>query len=454
MLALTLTSVILSTQGKLKIKQPHNLMNTFKQRIQRPLSVLMTLGMLFAMSPTAVVLAAGAGGQVQFRSIKMSDSGVSGGAITTGVGSGTNVSYRVTFTSATAYTLKGIVIDFCSGTGGTPFIEDANCPAPAGFTVGATPTIDTSAYTDNTTSTPVAYSSLGAGWTASSLNSGQTFTMSDSTGVGVTAGTAYSFAINGVTNTSELGTFYARLITYTSDTAPAAYTHATPGSYQDYGGFALSTAYVIQVTAKVQETLTFCVSGSTTPPPGAPTSPTSCTPTGNLVVPAITLGHGTNNTLDTSAVDTGSVFTITSTNALNGVAIRMQNSNACGGLSIDAGVTCAIPAANAGAATPGAITAGTAAFGMHCNDSTNADLVLSVGAITCDTNYNDGTLSHYAMDTTSVDNVKTLYGDRVAYSTSPVNLLINKYDFAATAASTTPAGIYTANLAMIATGTF
>lgn len=91
---------------------------------------------------------------------------------------------------------------------------------------------------------------------------------------------------------------------------------------------------------------------------------------------------------------------------------------------------------------------------MHCNDSTNADLVLSVGAITCDTNYNDGTLSHYAMDTTSVDNVKTLYGDRVAYSTSPVNLLINKYDFAATAASTTPAGIYTANLAMIATGTF
>ena len=46
--------------------------------------------------------------------------------------------------------------------------------------------------------------------------------MSDSTGVGVTAGTAYSFAINGVTNTSELGTFYARLITYTSDTAPAA----------------------------------------------------------------------------------------------------------------------------------------------------------------------------------------------------------------------------------------
>ena len=38
--------------------------------------------------------------------------------------------------------------------------------------------------------------------------------MSDSTGVGVTAG-SYSFAINGVTNTSELGTFYARLITYT-----------------------------------------------------------------------------------------------------------------------------------------------------------------------------------------------------------------------------------------------
>lgn len=452
MLALSLTSMVLSTQGNLKIKQPTNRMNNLSQQLKRPLSALAVLGLLFAASPVAV-MAAGVGGQVQFRSIKMSDSGVSGGTITTGVGSGTDVRYRVSFTAATSYTIKGLVVDFCSGTNGTPFISDSNCPAPAAFTVGATPTIDTAAYTDNTTSTPVVYTSLGTGWTASSLNSGQTFTMTNATGFGVTSGTAYSFEIQGVTNTSELGTFYARLVTYTDDTAPAAYTHAAPGTWQDYGGFALSTAYVIQVTAKVQETLTFCVSGSTTPPPGAPTPPTSCTPTSSLVIPAITLGHGTNNTLDTSAVDTGTIYTITSTNALHGVAIRMHNSNTCGGLSTDNGTTCAIPAANAGAATSGAITAGTAAFGMHCYDSTNAS-INSVGAITCDTNYNDGTISHYAMDTTSIDNVVTTYGDRVSYSTAPVNGLINQYDFAATAAATTPAGIYTANLAMIATGTF
>lgn len=450
MLALALTSMVLSTQGKVKIKQPTSFMNNFRQQLKRPLSVLTVLGLLFASSP-AVVLAAGAGGQVQFRSIKMSDSGVSGGTITTGVGSGTNVTYRVSFTSATSYTLKGLVVDFCSGTGGTPFIGDTNCPAPAAFTVGATPTIDTSAYTDDTTSTPVNYNSIGSGWTATSLNSGQTFAMSNSTGFGVTAGTQYSFAITGVTNTSELGTFYARLITYDTDTLPAAYTHAAPGAYQDYGGFALSTAYVIQVTAKVQETLTFCVSGSTTPPPGAPTSPSNCTST---VVPAITLGHGTNNTLDTSAVDTNSVFTVTSTNALHGATIRMHTSNACGGLSIDNGVTCGILPVNAGGATPGAITAGQAFFGMRCNDSTNADPILSVGAITCDTNYNDGNVNHYGMDSTSLDNVTTTYGDRVASSNAPVNLLINKYDFAASAAATTPAGIYTTNLAMIATGTF
>ena len=66
-------------------------MNTFKQGIQRPLSVPMTLGMLFAMSPTAVVLAAALVVRCSSAPIKMSDGGVSGGAITTGVGSSTNV---------------------------------------------------------------------------------------------------------------------------------------------------------------------------------------------------------------------------------------------------------------------------------------------------------------------------------------------------------------------------
>jgi hypothetical protein len=56
--------------------------------------------------------------------------------------------------------------------------------------------------------------------------------------------------------------------------------------------------------------------------------------------------------------------------------------------------------------------------------------------------------------TTAAEKVNTLYGDKIAASTGPINNVLNEYDFAATASNTTPAGIYTANLAMIATGSF
>jgi hypothetical protein len=449
-LALHNISVIRSTQKNNKTNKQTTMNQTLKQLIQairRPAYFLAAFTMLTASVP-AVVEAAATGGQLQFRSIKMSDNGVSGGPITTGYGSGTGVTYRVTFRAATSYTIKGLALDFCSGTGGTPFIGDSTCAAPAGFTVGGSPTVDTTSFVDSSGTT----ASIGSGWTTASSNSGQTLTMTNSTGTALTTGTDYTFAVTGVTNTSELGTFYARFLTYTSDTGDvAAYDHATVGTYQDFGGFALSTAAIVQVTAKVQETLTFCVLGSSTQPPSAPTAPTSCA---SPVSPAITLGHGTNNTLDTSAIDTNTVYTYASTNALHGVTIRMKNGNSCGGLSTDNGTTCAIPAIGAGSATPSLMTAGTAAFGMFCNDSTTG-----TGTVTCDAGYRD--VAHvttpiwYGMDSaTAAENVTTTFGDVIAAATAPVNGVINEYQFAATASNTTPAGIYTSNMAMIATGTF
>lgn len=450
LLALHNISVIRSTQENNKTNKQTTMNQSIKnlvQAISRPAYFLAAFSMLAA-SMSGVVEAAAAGSQMQYRSIKMSDNGVSGGPITTGLGSGTGVTYRVTFRAATSYTIKGVAVDFCSGTGGTPFIGDSSCAAPAAFSVGGTPTVNTSDYVVGSSTT----AGLGSGWTAASSNSGQTFTMTNSTGTALTTGTDYTFAITGVTNTSELGTFYARLLTYTSDTGDvAAYNHATVGTYQDFGGFALSTAAIVQVTAKVQETLTFCVVGSSTQPPSAPTAPTSCaTP----VSPAITLGHGTNNTLDTSVVDINTVYTYASTNALHGLTIRMRNGNGCGGLSTDNGTTCAIPAIGAGAAAPSLLTAGSAAFGMFCSDSTTG-----TGAVVCDAGYRDPAFVtapvHYGMDTaTTGDNVTTTFGDVIATSTAPVNGVINQYEFAATASNTTPAGIYTANMAMIATGTF
>lgn len=408
--------------------------------LQRPLLFLVAFGLLISI-PVGV-FAAASGGQVQERSITMSDSSTSGGTITSGVGSGANVTYRVTFKAATSYTLRGVVLDFCDGTS-TPIIGDNTCTAPTSFTVGATPTTDTTDYTVGASTT----TGLGAGWGASSINSGQTLVLTNATGAALTAGTGYTFAISGVTNPSDKGTFYARLITYTSSTVGiSTYTHADPGTYQDFGGFALATNDLVSVTAKVQETLTFCVSGLYS---GAP--PPNC---GATAVPAITLGHGTNNTLGPDLIDQQPIFSITSTNAMNGLVIRMRSALACGGLSMDAGATCGIPAVGSGASTWSVMTAGTAAFGMYCHDGSGG-----TGTLNCDDNYIDRGASPnpstFGMDTATVgDNVTSTYGDIIVRSTAPVNNQLNQYDFAATASNTTPAGIYSTNLAMIATGTF
>ncbi|HEY1063992.1 MAG TPA: hypothetical protein VGE30_01705 [Candidatus Saccharimonadales bacterium] len=418
-----------------------------KQEIHNSLEVLRR-PLLFLVAFIAVVmvpahvLAAVVGGQVQERSITMSDNGVSGGTITSGLGSGTNVTYRVTFQAATSYTIRGVVLDFCDGTG-TPIIGDAACAAPTGFTVGASPTIDTTNYTVGATT----ITGLGTGWTATSINSGQTLVLTKAAGTALTSGSSYTFAISAVTNPSQLGTFYARLLTYTSDTVGiSTYDHGDPGTYQDYGGFALSTSDVVSVTAKVQETLAFCVSGLYS---GAP--PPNC---GATAAPAISLGHGTNNTLGPDLIDQQPIFTISSTNALSGLTIRMRSALTCGGLSSDGGSTCAIPAVGGGAGSWSVMTAGTAAFGMYCHDGSGG-----TGAIDCDGNYIDRGASPdpntFGMDTSTVgDNVTSTYGDIVATSTGPVSNMTNQFDFAATASNTTPAGIYSTNLAMIATGSF
>src|SRR3954465_6654306 len=61
------------------------------------------------------------------RSIKLSDSGVSGGTITSGVGSGTSVSYAFSFTTANA--AQSLIVDFCAN---SPIISDT-CTAPTGM---------------------------------------------------------------------------------------------------------------------------------------------------------------------------------------------------------------------------------------------------------------------------------------------------------------------------------
>lgn len=341
---------------------------------------------------------AAAYGHVTTRSIEMSDD----------TDSATGVTYQVQFD--TSDSIQSVAIDFCP---------------------------DSPLYAD-TCNTLNGFSAASAGFTAGSGTTGWAITSSaDHVDVhGAAATGTVSFELTNITNPTATGTFYARIYAYTAN--PDDYTGVTtPGTVTDFGGIALSTAAAVGVTAKVQEELTFCVAGAaiTNNCANAGTNP-----------PNLTIGHGSPTLiLDSTAVDTANAYMQTSTNAQSGVSIRMKNNNACGGLSSDSGATCPIPPAGA---TAIAFTPGTADYGMDVAGSTGGS-----GTVSPVTPY--ATSGQYAMDNTSApDNVTTTYGSQIATSAGVVSNVNNILTFAAAAANTTPAGIYTANMVLVATGTF
>lgn len=329
--------------------------------------------------------------QVTARSIELSDSTASDAGVT----------YHVSFTTATTGNIQGIVVDFC---GNDPLIGDS-CTAANGFSVGATPTFANLSGTNPTT-----------GWSASSLNSGRTFVLTNGAAGSVTAPQAISFNITNVTNpnTTDLS-FYARILTYSTVAGATGYVAGSEGSPTDYGGIALSTATPITVSARVEEQLSFCVFN------------TSCGDS-----PAIALGHGPNTVLDSTAVDTNTDQFSVTTNASSGVAVRLKGATLTSG-------TNTIPAVSP---SPGTIIAGTAAFGLYMS---------SLGTGMTAAGEYAGTGGDYGFN---VANIGSTYGDIIVSSAGVLSNSISAVTFGATASNTTPAGIYTATEVLIATGTF
>jgi hypothetical protein len=455
--------------------------------------------------------------QIAYRSITLSDSGRSGTSIT-GIGSGTNVTYRI---SLDLYNnADSMVIDFCAN---DPIIND-HCKAPKDMDVSSTAVIngvdgtsDVSAWTLTNTST------ANNKRLKLAIGSGSTIS-------GAATPVRHTFSITGVTNTSKLGSFYARIYTYANGTFG---TYASPtlnpsdaadvgdpddsanpsavgsGNYLDYGGIAMTTNNIISITARVQESLSFCVSGTNPALWNAPDTG-SCSDTAASDAPALTLGSGAPTpTLSATAVDYGTVYSQISTNATNGAVIAMRNSNSTcsndsgvtfpSGLSADNGLTCAITGVGSTAA---AIAIGSAKFGMFAWASV-PEGPSSVGSITPTSTYYNATHHaftvngvatddftagitsasdpiiptdvYYGMDYstaagsnsttvgstapftqpyTQFGNIRTTFGSIVGTTTTPVYRVNSAYTFAAAASLTTPAGVYTANLDLIATGTF
>lgn len=336
----------------------------------------------------------------------------------------TGVVYDLTFTPSTTESSASIVLDFCSD---SPII-------------GATCAFNTTAGS-NTVPTFTSAPTASTG-TVTDLGSSPYHTIAI-TGLALTAGTPVTITLTGFTNPSVAASFYGRLLTYSGSGAtayvPASTSGGSPtlGSYVDSGGLALSTTNTISVTATVEEQLTFCASGAQLT--GAETCSSATTP-------AITLGSGSPQVLGTTA-STASIYTQLSSNALNGVTVNMKALNSCsnGGLSSNGGSTCAIPGVGSFAAAP---ASGTAFFGLNVADSTLG--TGGSGTVTANSNY--GTISgDYGMNGT---NLTSTYGDSIMSSTGPVEYANNDLTFAAQAAFTTPAGVYTANESLIATGNF
>lgn len=433
----------------------------FKRIAYTMLAALLVVAGLPFMHPSKV-----SADQFANRSIQLSDSATSGTSITSGVGSGTDVTYRVSID--VTHAAASLVIDFCSGSD-TPIINDS-CTAPTGMTAAT----GFSAVTG-------AVDPASSAWTLTA-SAGQVKLANDGNSAhDIAASSTQVFDVTGITNPSTSGTFYARIYTFTNNSwgSYSSPTAVNLGANSDYGGIALSTTAVITITARVQESLTFCVSKAN------PTTWTTTHDCGDTVVgsnlPAVTIGHtvgGTTLVLEPSQVNTATIYSQLSTNATHGAVINLRSNpggsgtnSTCGGLSADGGTTCAIPPVGATAA---AIVAGTAAFGLFVSDSyLDAATPASTGTITPSTIYHNA--SHvdevtpdlyYGMDNTTATapngtvpntysgSVSGTFGSTLATTTGPTYRVENNYVFAATAALTTPAGIYTANMSMTATGTF
>ncbi len=355
------------------------------------------------------------GAQVTSRSIKMSDSKTSA----------TPTTYDVKFTSASAYTVKGIIVDFCVG---SPIIGDATCVKPTGFSIPASPTV------------ALVSGISGGTWIsgASAINTNRTLKLTDATGNAQVAGTTViEFTVAGITNTSTLGSFYARIITYSANAGDiATYAPGTEGSTdaKDYGGIALSTANQLTITAKVQESLTFCVylTGANCAGAGAPP----------LNVP---LGdaNGVLSSYSTNYLSTASApkFDIAS-NAQGGVIVNMKGENLCRVASPCAPANGGniINSSGASCTADSAVTS-VEQFGVRVS-------VLGTGVTSA--NYGCAANSHAFNEPNTIGT----YGDTIASMAAPSDEVQSTMEFMAKAATTTEAGIYTTNLSFIATGTY
>ncbi|CAN5383694.1 hypothetical protein BH10PAT3_BH10PAT3_2670 [soil metagenome] len=392
------------------------------------------------LAPLMLLTGSASAAQLTSRSVAISDSTVS-----------TSTTYLITFTTPATTNIGSVIILACTTALGT-------CTAPTGGTnnAGATGTWTGTSATNFTRTA----SNTGACTVANNQWCGTRTAASETNGV-------KTLSLGTQTNPSTTGSFYLRITTFTD----AAY--ASPSSAgQDTGTVAASTAANLTITARIQESLTFCV--GTTSVNDATTDPGAC-PIGGTSVDLGVLTSAAHN-YSVPRTDSGTAtngIAEVSTNAVNGTTISyfaVQN-NSNGGLKV-AGTACGGSVAYSGGVktdicfndTTTQTTFNTVAtnegFGMtvagtNCGHTAAYTCVLTGGsnALKATAGYIGATATSFGTGTGFAwNNAGTT--TQIASSTGVIDAeaLILKFD--AWPVATTPTGSYTVTSVLIATSVY
>lgn len=343
--------------------------------------------------------------QVTSRSIMLSSSQVSA----------TNVAYKVGFTTVTdGQTVGSVVVEFCANSpiiGDTCAVTGTGLPDPfmnanistlslnsvSGNITGLS--IDT---TDSTANRVVLTRTAGA-----VANGPVSFTLGDGT-------------TNGFTNPSTPATFYARIMLFTNTTGTPP--SSNENNATDAGGVAISTANQLLVTAKVQESLLFCVYTAA-----------DCATGGN----SVSLGDQNGVLASTSTVYTSTANFDVSSNAISGVSIRLK------GDTLKSGTATIDPFGNV--CTADSSSSSVSQFGLRMS-------VLGAG-VTATAPYNCLANNH-GFDNNSTNGTTSLFGEEIAKTSAPSDVISSTIEFAAKSANTSQAGVYVTALTLVATATY
>ena len=365
---------------------------------------------------------------------------------------GATATYVITFTTPATTNIGSIKFENCTTPIGT-------CTAPT----GAANNVDASGAWTGTNGTAFARQAT----TSNGCVIGTNVWCGFRTAVSETNGIKTLTIETNTNQTPANGSFYLRITTYTD----AAFSTPTTAG-QDTGVVAASTAASLSVTARVQESLTFCV-GTTTVDNA--TAAVSACPVGGTAVDLGVLTSAANNTTFPRSDGGTSVNGVAqlSTNAVNGTSVSyfaVQNSSsgtmkvagsACGGSTAYVGglrtdvclnsqttqtIFATIPA-NEGFGMTVAGTNCSASNAYSCVFASNTHNLRAVAGYIGATGTTYGTGTGFAWNSAGTPT-------QIASSTTVVDAESLILKFNAWPVATTPTGSYTVTSVYIATATY